>query len=196
MAFQTPEVGFIRWRKVAPIACMFLVIFYLHHRMAYKAKSNMKSLTETNQIKAGYRFEDDEYVPGKEFVKAMTKHAWRGYREHAWGKDELNPLSKAGSNFYGHESLALTVIDSLDTLLITGLHNEYAEARDFALNVNFDHEMKISMFEANIRIVGGFLSAFALTGEGKFVSRAFDVANRFLGSFTDDYPLRDVDLMG
>lgn len=55
--------------------------------------------------------------------------------------------------------------------------------------------MEISMFEANIRIVGGLLSAFALSGDGRFVSKAFDMANRFLANFEFTFPTNSLDLM-
>ncbi len=29
-------------------------------------------------------------------IKAAFLHAWKGYRTHAWGKDELQPVSKQG----------------------------------------------------------------------------------------------------
>lgn len=51
------------------------------------------------------------------------------------------------------------------------------------------------MFEANIRIVGGLLSAFALSGDGRFVSKAYDMANRFLANFEHTFPVNSVDLM-
>ena len=36
-----------------------------------------------------------------ERVKAEFLHAWRGYRQHAWGHDALKPLSKAPHDWYG-----------------------------------------------------------------------------------------------
>lgn len=193
MLIQNTEAGLGKWKKAFFVFVLVFVVFYLHSRASRgEEKATTKQRKKTSN---GNDFADDEYIPGKEFVKQMTLHAWRGYREHAWGKDELNPLSRTGSDFYGEHSLALTVIDSLDTLLIMGLNKEYVEARDYALTVSFDKDMKISVFESNIRIVGGFLSAFALTGEGKFVSRAFDLANRYLTVFESEYALREVDLM-
>lgn len=55
--------------------------------------------------------------------------------------------------------------------------------------------MNVSMFEANIRIVGGLLSAFALSGDGRFVSKAYDMASRFLANFETVFPDNSVDLM-
>jgi mannosyl-oligosaccharide alpha-1,2-mannosidase len=185
-----------KWRKLGLIFIFFVTILYLQSKLGTQTRISEKELTVKKETQNGHEIGDNEYIPGKDLIRQMTSHAWKGYKDFAWGSDELNPVSKTGSNFYGRESLALTIIDSLDTLLIAGLHKEYAEARDFALKISFDKDMHISLFESNIRIVGGFLSAFALTGEGKFVSRAFDLANRYLTSFKDlDFPLRDVELM-
>ena len=38
-------------------------------------------------------------------------------REYAWGQDELKPISKTHSMWF---NLGLTLVDSLDTLLIMG----------------------------------------------------------------------------
>lgn len=46
------------------------------------------------------------------------RHAWAGYRKFAWGHDELKPVSRSFSEWFG---LGLTLIDSLDTMWILGL---------------------------------------------------------------------------
>lgn len=53
----------------------------------------------------------------EEVVKAFL-HAWNGYRTYAWGQDHLRPISKTGQDWFG---LALTLVDSLDTMYIMGL---------------------------------------------------------------------------
>ena len=67
----------------------------------------------------------DEGVPERAaaVVDAM-RHAWGGYVEYAWGTDELQPVSKTGTKTYG--GLAATIIDSMSTLHLMGLHNEFA----------------------------------------------------------------------
>ena len=59
-------------------------------------------------------------------VVNSARHAWRGYREHAWPKDVLAPISKTGVEWLG---VGLTIVDSLDTLLVMGLTDEADEAR-------------------------------------------------------------------
>lgn len=46
------------------------------------------------------------------------RHAWTGYRKFAWGHDELKPVSRSFSEWFG---LGLTLIDALDTMWILGL---------------------------------------------------------------------------
>jgi hypothetical protein len=147
---------------------------------------------------------DVEYAPGQQLVKRMMRTAWRAYYQYARDFDELAPLSKTGTNFYGRDTLKLTAIDSLDTLLIMGLQEEFQQAKQLVLDVSFDRDMNISVFESNIRIVGGLLSVFALTGDGQYVSKAFDLANRYRSVFSPldvsapnwTFPLREVDLVG
>lgn len=67
------------------------------------------------------------------------KHAWDGYKLYAWGHDELMPLAKRGTTSLGSVSLALTMIDSLDTLMLMNMQEEFIEARNYILEqVNFD----------------------------------------------------------
>jgi hypothetical protein len=61
-------------------------------------------------------------------VAAAMQWAWRGYKESAWGSDELHPVSQTSSDWFG---LGLTLVDSLDTLWLMGLNDEFDEAREW-----------------------------------------------------------------
>ncbi len=64
-------------------------------------------------------------------------HAWHGYVTHAWGSDELMPVSKIGKNTFG--GLGATIVDALDTLWLMDMHDEYQEARDWIVKeLQFD----------------------------------------------------------
>lgn len=67
----------------------------------------------------------------EKIVEAM-RHSWSGYVQYAWGFDELMPLSKSGKNSFG--GLGATVVDSLDTLWLMGLKEEFKQARDWVVN--------------------------------------------------------------
>lgn len=53
-----------------------------------------------------------------EAVREAFRHAWKGYKDFAWGHDELRPISKSYGEWFG---LGLTLIDALDTMWILGL---------------------------------------------------------------------------
>lgn len=62
-------------------------------------------------------FKGSTNVRQKAVVDAF-KHAWKGYKEFAWGHDNLKPMSMGSHNWFG---LGLTIVDSLDTLYIMDL---------------------------------------------------------------------------
>uniref|UniRef100_A0A3Q2QV88 alpha-1,2-Mannosidase n=1 Tax=Fundulus heteroclitus TaxID=8078 RepID=A0A3Q2QV88_FUNHE len=115
----------------------------------------------------------------------MMKFAWDNYKRYAWGKNELRPLTKNGhiGNMFGGLRGA-SIVDSLDTLYIMGLMDEYNEAKEWvqtSLDLNSNGEA--SLFEVNIRYVGGLLSAYYLTGEELFRSKALELGEKLLPAF-------------
>ena len=104
-------------------------------------------------------------------VVEMFKHAWSGYTQYAWGKDELLPLTKEGTSSYG---MGMTIIDSLDTMWLMGLREEFGRARDWvanSLNIAGNHK-EVSLFETNIRVLGGLLAAYHLSNDSIFLEKA------------------------
>ena len=63
----------------------------------------------------------------------MVKHAWNGYVQYAWGENELRPMTKEGysANNFGKTKLGVTIVDSLDTLLLMGLKEEFEKAKNW-----------------------------------------------------------------
>uniref|UniRef100_UPI0037E9B975 mannosyl-oligosaccharide 1,2-alpha-mannosidase IA n=1 Tax=Semicossyphus pulcher TaxID=241346 RepID=UPI0037E9B975 len=121
----------------------------------------------------------------REKVKEMMKFAWDNYKRYAWGKNELRPLTKNGhiGNMFGGLRGA-SIIDSLDTLYIMGMMEEYNDAKEWvktSLDLNSNGEA--SLFEVNIRYVGGLLSAYYLTGEELFKSKALELGEKLLPAF-------------
>lgn len=122
-------------------------------------------------------------------------HAWKGYKEHAWGKDELRPLTKQSVTWF---NLGLTIIDSLDTIYIMNLHEQFAEALEWvrhALDFNAADRYN-NLFEITIRILGGLLSAFHLSAERVLLEKAYDLCNRTMVAFdtASSIPLSDINL--
>jgi len=63
----------------------------------------------------------------------MMQFAWKMYVKHAWGHNELKPLSRRGhsTSIFGNAALGATIVDAMDTLYIMGLVDEYAEGRNW-----------------------------------------------------------------
>jgi mannosidase alpha-like ER degradation enhancer 2 len=116
-------------------------------------------------------------------VRAELLHAWSGYKQYAWGHDELAPLSKAPHDWY-RGTLLMTPVDSLDTLVLLGLKDEADEAREYiALHLDFDQDIAVKNFEVTIRLLGGLLSAYQLTGDARLLALADDLGRRLLPVF-------------
>jgi mannosyl-oligosaccharide alpha-1,2-mannosidase len=101
-------------------------------------------------------------------VKNAFLHSWKGYKDQAWAKDELRPI--AGGYKTPFCGWAATMVDSLDTLWIMGLKDEFELSLVELRNVDFTNTKgcQINLFETTIRHLGGLLSAFDLSG-GKYV---------------------------
>ncbi len=116
-------------------------------------------------------------------VREEFLHAWNGYKQYAWGHDELKPLSKSARDWYG-VSLYMTPLDALDTMILMGLDEEAAKTREFIVqNLQFDHDIHVKNFEITIRMLGGLLSSYQLTGDKRLLAMAQDLGDRLLRAF-------------
>jgi mannosidase alpha-like ER degradation enhancer 2 len=118
-----------------------------------------------------------------ERVKTEFLHAWKNYERYAWGHDALKPLSKTAHDWYG-ESLLMTPVDALDTLIVMKLDAEANKARELiATRLSFDRDIYVKNFEITIRLLGGLLSGYQLTGDKRLLVLAEDLGNRLLPAF-------------
>jgi len=116
-------------------------------------------------------------------VKAEFLHAWNGYKKYAWGHDDLKPLSKTYHDWYP-QPLLMTPVDSLDTMIIMEMDDEVATTKKYILeNLSFDKDMEVQNFEITIRLLGGLLTNYQLTGDKRFLDLAEDLGNRLLPVF-------------
>lgn len=128
-----------------------------------------------------------------EQVKESMCHFWRAYRRYAFGHDELKPLSKSYRDNWGH--IGLTLVDSLDTLWLMGLRKEFDEAVAWIhASLSFSGDATISFFEFTIRIVGGLLSAFHLSGDARLLPAIREAGRVVLCAFDDQHVLPHVSL--
>ena len=120
-------------------------------------------------------------VANLQLIRDMFTRAYDGYMYHAYPASEIKPISCKPAVFNLVRIPALTLIDSLDMLMVLGNYTEFARSVErlrilhkrmaednmmidsrhgggglFALNQN------VSVFETNIRVLGGLLSAHQL----------------------------------
>lgn len=116
-------------------------------------------------------------------VKEQFLHAWRGYRQYAWGHDALNPISREPHDWYA-SPLLMTPVDAYDVLVIMGLKDEAADAKRLILDsLSFDKDIEVQSFEVTIRLLGGLLSSYQLDGDSAFLRLADDLGRRLLPVF-------------
>ncbi|KAM9283595.1 ER degradation-enhancing alpha-mannosidase-like protein 3 isoform 2-T2 [Morus bassanus] len=106
-------------------------------------------------------------------VLEMFDHAYSNYMEHAYPADELMPLTCRG-RVRGQEpsrgdvddalgKFSLTLIDTLDTLVVLNKTKEFEEAvKKVIKDVNLDNDIVVSVFETNIRVLGGLLGGHSV----------------------------------
>lgn len=119
-------------------------------------------------------------------VRNAMRHAWHGYEKYAWGADELRPESKEGKfgvlgGMNGFNGLGASIIDAMSTLHVMGLHEEFERAHAWvAENMTFasENKQRVSFFETTIRVLGGLMAAYDLSGAKMFLQKAEDLGNR------------------
>ena len=122
----------------------------------------------------------------RDAIVEAFKHSWRGYERHAWGYDELRPVSNLSNDAWG--GFAVTMVDALDTAYIMGLTAEFGRATNWlAANLTLDRDHFVSVFEHTIRVLGGLLSAYDLSDDVRLLRLAVSAAKALLPAFrTDD----------
>lgn len=129
-------------------------------------------------------------------IKAACRHAWNGYKTYASGYDALKPVSKKGQNWYG-VSFVMTPLDAYDTFILMGMKKEAKEAKQLIFTrLNFNTNTEVQLFEVNIRLLGGLLSAYELSRDAQFLNLAKDLGTRLLPAFNSPtgMPFRFVNL--
>jgi ER degradation enhancer, mannosidase alpha-like 2 len=129
-------------------------------------------------------------------VRQELAFSWNAYKRYAWGHDELLPLSRGYRDWYG-VPFAMTAVDSLDTLIIMGLQAEADTTREYiATHLSFNQDVFVSVFEFTIRLMGGLLSSYQLTGDARLLHLAQDLADREMPAFKSPtgMPFGDVNL--
>lgn len=127
---------------------------------------------------------------------------------HAFPHDELKPLTKTFTDSLSelgnlklerlpqdYNGSALSLIESLSSLVIMGNNTEFEKGvRWLSENLKFDVDARINLFECNIRVLGGLVSAHLLASDSskkllqgsyknELLGLAEDLGKRFLPAF-------------
>ena len=116
-------------------------------------------------------------------VRDEFKRSWDSYRAYAWAEDELQPITGVGLKTFG--GWGATLVDSLDSLWIMGMKEEFYEGVQAVAAIDFGKsDMKtISVFETTIRYLGGMLSAYDLSQEPVLLEKAMQLGEMLYRSF-------------
>ncbi|CAK1358410.1 putative mannosyl-oligosaccharide alpha-1,2-mannosidase 1B [Cercospora beticola] len=126
----------------------------------------------------GFTKDQQERADG---IVEMFRHAWNGYYTYAFPNDDLLPKNNSFRN--SRNGWGLTAIDGLDTAIIMEQQDIVDIVLDFVPTVDFTKNnakgpqdaQTTSLFETNIRYLGGLLSAYDLL-KGPFKHMASDDA--------------------
>lgn len=129
------------------------------------------------------RFEVSRLESRRQEIRKVFKKCWGSYKKYAWMKDELAPLSAKGKTTFG--GWAATMIDSLDTLWIMGLKDEFYEAVEAVGTIDWEStpETACNIFETTIRHLGGLLSAYDLSQERVLLDKAIELGDMLYAGF-------------
>ncbi|KAJ3011137.1 UNVERIFIED_CONTAM: ER degradation-enhancing alpha-mannosidase-like protein 2 [Siphonaria sp. JEL0065] len=105
-------------------------------------------------------------------TKEMFYHGLSSYMEYAYPKDELMPISGSGFDTIGNFSL--TLIDALDTVMIMGDKKLFKTLLPLIKDIDFNINVNVSVFETNIRVVGGLLACHIMASFDPEIREEYD----------------------
>jgi hypothetical protein len=114
------------------------------------------------------------YVERADAVKEAYLFAWNGYMQHAFPHDQYLPVTNTFSD--PRDGWGATAVDGLDTAIIMGLPDVVATILKHISTIDYTKPapgQSVSVFETNIRYLGGMMSAYDLLN-GPFASLPHD----------------------
>uniref|UniRef100_A0A667WXG5 alpha-1,2-Mannosidase n=1 Tax=Myripristis murdjan TaxID=586833 RepID=A0A667WXG5_9TELE len=163
-------------------ALVTLVVVQLSLSLFSPKRKTKKYLFDGNKdeyVRRYSSFPDALKAKMKDMAREMFYFGYDNYMKYAFPDDELNPIDCEGrgpdilnpSNININDVLgnySLTLIDTLDTLLVLGNVTEFHRAVRLVIDtVSFDKDSTVQVFEANIRILGSLISAHILLTDPK-----------------------------
>ncbi|MEQ2278746.1 ER degradation-enhancing alpha-mannosidase-like protein 3 [Ameca splendens] len=146
--------------------------------LCFAAEMMLKTLLITSLLSWVNCLENQSMTPEEKTnfrnqILEMFDHAYGSYMKYAYPADELMPLSCKG-RVRGEEpnrgdiddslgKFSLTLIDTLDTLVVLNKLDEFEDAvRKAVRDVRLDNDVVVSVFETNIRVLGGLLGGHVM----------------------------------
>lgn len=126
---------------------------------------------------------DSTYIRLAEDVRQETLRSWTAYKRYAWGHDALKPLTKSAEDWYDHP-LYISPIDAYGTLKLMGFEAEAKEIENYVVDsLSWDKDVDAKTFEVTIRILGGLLSMYEMSGNAQVLAKTVDFADRLMPAF-------------
>jgi mannosyl-oligosaccharide alpha-1,2-mannosidase len=148
-----------------PIVIALAVVFSRRDEPRYRMSPKLDTQAMTHQQRA-------------DAVRNAYQFAWNGYMQHAFPHDQLLPVTNTFSD--PRDGWGASAVDGLDTAIIMGLAEPVAIILKHISTVDYSRPApgeSVSVFETNIRYLGGMLSAYDLLN-GPFASLPHDPALR------------------
>ncbi|KAL3782540.1 hypothetical protein HJC23_005214 [Cyclotella cryptica] len=169
--------------SVDPSDFVHLMQTYLHHQPEIESATTFGHIYPFDSPGAFPPMPPSQIEANKKLLLKMFTHAYDSYMYNAFPASELHPLSCSAGTFHLVRIPALTLIDTLDTLIIMRNFTEFARSveriryldskmkKEHKYNRNdrkeergglFSVNQNVSLFETTIRVLGGLLSAHQL----------------------------------
>ncbi|KXJ91552.1 glycoside hydrolase [Microdochium bolleyi] len=116
-------------------------------------------------------------------IKGAFVKSWDNYKQYAWKWDEIQPVTGLGKDTLG--GWRATLVDSLDTLWIMDLREDFYEAVAATVTIDFASTSVAScnFFEVTIRHLGGLLAAYDLSKERALLEKAIELGEMLYMAF-------------
>jgi mannosidase alpha-like ER degradation enhancer 3 len=135
----------------------------------------------------------------RDYVSEMFDHAFDSYITHGFPSDEVKPIScrkrirkdptikNTDYREFILGNYSLTLVDALDSLVVFNRTEDFVYYSNWLIeNLDFDTDVFVSVFEVNIRILGGLLSAHGIQERlqlipdynGGLLAKAKDIGDR------------------
>ena len=138
-----------------------------------------------NDIKIGKTIYNNETILQQK-VKLQIKNSFNSFWNFCKDSDYLQPMSNECINSSG---LSITAVESLESLFISGLNDEYHDLSMFIMKDFTCKANKLQNFyEMGTKIIGGLIGIYSLTKQQEFLAKAIECADVASSSFRGPIP--------